>query len=172
MSTERLKVLEMLNAGTITIEQANQLIDALGEKTLAEGSVAEGQTIRIDHAPATIGHGGLTFEQIIELAKYHVRPELVREVREAGLDLSFEQIIELGKYHVRPELIQEVREAGLDLTFEQIIELGKYHVRPEIVQHLRESGLEFSFEQIVELGKYHVDPEFVAQLRKASAVTA
>ncbi len=48
MSTERLKVLEMLNAGTITIEQANQLLEALGERTSDGPVIADGQTIRID----------------------------------------------------------------------------------------------------------------------------
>ena len=35
MNEERIMVLEMLAAGKITIEQANQLIDVLGEKPLS-----------------------------------------------------------------------------------------------------------------------------------------
>ena len=59
MNEERTLVLEMLSAGKITIEQANQLIDALGEKPL---SAAEEWPVR-----------GQRFEKVEQVQEYRER---------------------------------------------------------------------------------------------------
>ena len=133
MNEERTKVLEMLAAGKITIEQANQLIDVLGEKPL---STEEGWPIKrqrfesgepvqpyreYQQAP---GRTQFTFDQIIELSEHEVDPAYLTGLREAGLtDLTVEQIIELSEHGVEPSYLIKLRQAGLtDLSLDQIIE--------------------------------------------------
>src|SRR6266498_1589765 len=100
MGQERVKVLEMLAAGKITIDQASQLIEALSGEA---DSLAEQQDFN-----------SFTFDQAIAMGTVGVKPDFVRKVREAGLtDLSFEQIIQMGTVGIEPDYVLKVREAGL-----------------------------------------------------------
>ena len=67
MNEERTLVLEMLSAGKITIEQANQLIDALGEKPLSSS----------EEWPVTV-------DQITELSEREVDPSYLKALREVS----------------------------------------------------------------------------------------
>jgi len=145
MSEERIKVLEMLADGKITIDQANQLMEALsGAGESAPGKRYEKSTphestttiLEPQQTPPQQDFNGFTFDQVIAMGTVGVKPEFVHKVHEAGLtDLSFNQIIEMGTVGVEPEFVLKVREAGLtDLTFDQIIQMGTVGVQPEFVR--------------------------------------
>jgi hypothetical protein len=174
-TNERTRVLEMVAKGTINIEQADQLLEALENAKTGQAKDDEmptsagrggapwqrfGQDFpRTPHpptpprppqpprAPKGVGGGKLSFEQMIELGKYGVNANYLKQFSEAGLtDLSFEEIIELFKFGVRPEYVLELRrladELGSgELTVDRIIELGKFGVRPDNVREMLESGL-------------------------------
>src|SRR5689334_5053289 len=101
MSEERLKVLEMLANGRVTVEQANQLLATLG---LSDGQRDEAESARVGasepHDTSGAGdqhYGEWTFSQILQMCTVGVEPEYIRKVREAGLgDLTFEQILQMG----------------------------------------------------------------------------
>src|SRR5207248_11779684 len=90
-------VLEMLAAGKITIEQANQLIEVLGEPSLSTAEQCAGQRQReergtphleplepvepLDHRRRT----NFTLDQMIELSEHEVDPSYLRsEERRVG----------------------------------------------------------------------------------------
>jgi len=152
VNEERTMVLEMLAAGKITIEQANQLIDVLGEKPL---STEEEWTIKRQRSESrepvqpyrdqqqAPGLTQFTFDQIIELSEHEVDPAYLKGLREAGLtDLSVEQIIELSEHDVEPSYLIKLRQAGLtDLSLDQIIELSEHEVDPAYLVKFREGGI-------------------------------
>ena len=57
-----------------------------------------------------MGGGKLSFEQMIELGKFGISANHVRQLGEAGLsDLSFDEIIELGKFGIDAKYVIELR---------------------------------------------------------------
>lgn len=193
-ANERTRVLEMVAKGTISIEQADQLLEALEntrgtareETTEAPASDEEswrrfgrdwarnaqqwgrlgrafgrgfGQPPEPPHppfgprpprpprAPKGVGGGKLSFEQMIELGKFGISANYLRQLGDAGLsDLSFEEIIELGKFGIDANYVIELRKLADELqsgelTVDRIIELGKFGVNPENVREMLQGGL-------------------------------
>src|SRR6266702_443488 len=149
MSEERVQVLAMLVTGKITIDQANQLLEVLGEEPLSEPERWSSQSRKQDEGwrePVREFQGrtaaqrmpSFTFDQVIELSEHEIKPSYLAKLREAGLtDLSFDQAIELNDHEVKPAYIKALREAGLvDLTFDQVIELSEREVDPAYVRAL------------------------------------
>src|SRR6266849_6516786 len=149
MSEERVQVLAMLVTGKITIDQANQLLEVLGEEPLSEPERWTSRGWKQDEGwrePVREFQGrtaaqrmpSFTFDQIIELSEHEVDPAYFIKFREAGLtDLDVEQIIELSDHEVKPAYVKALREAGLvDLSFDQVIELSEREVDPAYVRAL------------------------------------
>ncbi|MDQ2999119.1 MAG: hypothetical protein M3R61_18975 [Chloroflexota bacterium] len=176
MDEERFKIMQMLADGTITTDEADLLLDAL-DAAPAEPVAATGQTQRIApqrespaQPPTTFAN--LTLDQLIELRTHGVRPDFIREMREAGLgDLSFEQLLEAGIHGVRPEFIKEMRAADLsDLTFDQLLQLGIHGVSADFVREMRAAGgSDLSIDKLVELRIHGVDPDFIRKMRQVGA---
>jgi len=151
MGQERVKVLEMLAAGKITIDQASQLIEALSGE--ADSLAEQQERDERPDSPTTIlepqqalpqqDFNSFTFDQAIAMGTVGVKQDFVRKVREAGLtDLSFEQIIQMGTVGIEPDYVLKVREAGLtDLSFEQIIQMGTVGIEPEFIRSMRDAGV-------------------------------
>jgi hypothetical protein len=156
MHAERTRVLELVKSGVLTIEQADELIDALQTANQSEVQFSNQSEFRMPQAPRpprppraprAAGGGKFSFEQMIELGKFGINAQYVRELADAGLtNLSFDDIIEFGKFGIRPEYVIELRKLAEELEMdeldsEKIIELGKFGVRPENVREMLESGL-------------------------------
>ena len=97
MSEESVQVLRMLAEGTINVDDANRLLEALGE----EAPIGPESTVRArESARKPEGtEARFTLEQIIELSEHEVDPAYIKQLREAGLaDLSVQQIIELSEH--------------------------------------------------------------------------
>src|SRR5712692_4470089 len=145
-------VLEMLAAGKITIEQANQLIEVLGEQSFPE-------------AEQWTGHGGQGVDRKVLIQEQRGRKEA------QGLPhFTFDQIIELSEHDVQPTYLRDLRDAGLTyLTIEQIIKLSEHEVGPAFLKALRDGGLtDLTFDQVIELSEREVDPAYLKALRGVS----
>src|SRR6266581_809508 len=178
MSEERVQVLAMLVTGKITIDQADQLLEVLGEEPLSESERWSSQSRKQDEGweePVREFQGrtaaqrmpSFTVDQIIELSEHGVEPDYLIKFRDAGIaHLDVEQIIELSEHEVDPVYFIKFREAGLtDLTVEQIIELSDHEVKPAYIKALREAGLvDLTFDQVIELSEREVDPAYVRAL--------
>jgi hypothetical protein len=166
MHAERTRVLELVKSGVLTIEQADDLIDALQTANPPQNNsmrfepinapqpprmnfapIAPPQPPRPPRAPRASGGGKFSFEQMIELGKFGINAQYVRELADSGLtNLSFDDIIEFGKFGIRADYVIELRKLAEELEMdeldsEKIIELGKFGVRPENVREMLSSGL-------------------------------
>src|SRR6266700_2444783 len=181
MSEERVQVLAMLVTGKITIDQANQLLEVLGEEPLSEPERWSSQSRKQDEGwrePVREFQGrtaaqrmpSFTFDQIIELSEHEVNPDFLKALRNAGMaGLRVEQIIELSEHGVEPDYLIKFRDAGIaHLDVEQIIELSEHEVDPVYFIKFREAGLtDLTVEQIIELSDQEVKPSYARALREA-----
>ena len=180
MNEERTMVLEMLAAGKITIEQANQLIEVLGEPPLSTAEQWTGQRQHEERGTPhleplepiePLGHRrrtNFTFDQMIELSEHEVDPSYLRSLRDAGLtDLTVDEIIELSEHEVDPSYFAKLREAGLhDLSVEEVIELNEHDIKPSYVKALHDAGMEdLTVDQLIELSEREVDPSYLTALQ-------
>jgi ribosome-associated translation inhibitor RaiA len=157
MKTGRARILEMVKDGKISIEQADELLEALENavpNTPARTSPFEASPLEPEHKPRVevrisrnTNGGKYNFEQMIELGKFGVSPKFIRQIAEVGLtDLGFEDVIELGKFGISPKFVLEMRQLSEEfdlgeLNFERIIELGKYGVSAKFVREMIETQM-------------------------------
>ncbi len=199
MATERLKVLQMVADGTINVEEAEKLLEALGENESPEESPGEdwdhvevfratGQgaprvrvrgprhreriKVKFRDSGQKVGSNP-GFDRLVRLGMFGVTPEYMKQVKESGLgDLTFEQIITLGKFGVSPQYIVEMRDTfGEEMSFEKIVALGKFGVSSNFVKELKDAGLEdLEFEQVIQLAKFGISPSYVKAMRDAGVM--
>ena len=119
---ERTKILEMVAEGSLTVEQADQLLETLGAQNMATASKRPDQSV----LPA--GFTNFTREQMAALAVYEVDVDYIRALQEAGLrDLTVKQLISLKNYEVDADYVRVLQEAGFtNLTVEQLISLKEH----------------------------------------------
>jgi hypothetical protein len=154
MKTGRARILEMVKDGKISIEQADELLEALENaqaNTPAHASLLENNPEHKPRAEVRISRstngGKYNFEQMIELGKFGVSAKFIRQIAEVGLtDLSFEDVIELGKFGINPKFVLEMRQLSEEfdlgeLNFERIIELGKFGVSASFVREMIETQM-------------------------------
>jgi hypothetical protein len=147
-SEERKKILEMVAAGKLTVEQASQLMDKLGTKSTTDAAKRPDQGQR---------SGGYTQETIGRIRGYRKSGDTV--LTEAGLaNFPARQIAALKNYGVDADYIRALQEAGLaDLTVRQVISLYNYGVDANDVRALREDGVAGpTVERLLSLKKYGV----------------
>jgi hypothetical protein len=157
MKTGRARILEMVKDGKISIEQADELLEALENaqpNTPARTSPFEASPLEPEHKPRVevrisrnTSGGKYNFEQMIELGKFGVSAKFIRELAEVGLtDLSFDEVIELGKFGINPKFVLEMRQLSEEfdlgeLNFDRIIELGKFGVSANFVREMIETQM-------------------------------
>ena len=98
MSEQRAQILEMLVAGRLTVEQAEQLLAALDgpSPSASRGTVAQAAAQRRGDEQTEDFFASLTAEQLVALRDSGVSRLFVEQMRAAGLNaLSLEDLIEL-----------------------------------------------------------------------------
>jgi hypothetical protein len=156
MHAERTRVLELVKSGVLSIEQADELIDALQAANQPEARVPSHEDFRMPQPPRpprppraarASGGGKLSFEQMIELENHGINANFIRELADAGLsDLTFPEVIALGTHGIRPEYVKALKRLAEELEIEelsvdQIVALGNHGVRPKNVREMLMSGL-------------------------------
>jgi hypothetical protein len=144
MSEERAQILEMLVAGRVTVEQAEQLLDALDgpSPSASRGAVAEAGPQRPGDDHSEDFFASLTAEQLVALRDSDVSRAFVEQMRAAGLNtLRIEDLIELHDEGITPRFVLDLQEAGLaDLTRDQLVELYCHGVDAAFVREMRGLG--------------------------------
>jgi hypothetical protein len=188
MHAERSKVLEMLAAGTITVEQATQLLDAIGwgGPPPAEGRTPQAREGNAGAAGVADAAGAgdvsgrrpgrtpaFSTAELIELSNQGVSPTFVRELWAAGFrDFTVDQLTELSNHGVTVDYLRELAAAGLShLTVDEVVELANHGVRPSYVRELREAAQqELSLDEVVELSNHGVTPAYLREMGSALAL--
>src|SRR5687768_4910349 len=97
---ERGRVLELVAAGRISVEEADQLLAALAERSRRVEATETAEVRRPrptpDAADRRPGGRKLSFDQLVQLGIHGIDPEFVRRIRRRFPDLSFDRLIEFG----------------------------------------------------------------------------
>jgi len=170
MSEERAQILEMLVAGRVTVEQAEQLLETLDgpSPSASRGAVAQTAAQPRGDEHMEDFFATLTTEQLVALRDSDVSRAFVEQMRAAGLNaLSVEDLIELHDEGITPHVVLDLREAGLaDLTPDQLVELYCHGVDAAYVREVRALGLTgATLDQLVEMYDHGVDAAFVREMR-------
>ncbi len=183
-ANERTRVLEMVAKGTISIEQADQLLEALENTRTGDGTqndTPEMPAANDEESRKGFGQNwarlGKDWGRLGQGFRSPMPPRPPHPPRPprapkgvGGGKLSFEQMIELGQYGISANYVRELGEAGLnDLSFEEVIKLGQYGINAKYVIELRKLGDELgagelTLDRIIELGQYGVRPENVREM--------
>jgi hypothetical protein len=127
---ERIKILEMVAAGKLSVEQAVKLMDILGAKSATDAEKRSDQKLRANE---------YNQEAMGKIREYRRAGD--RGLRAAGLpNLTVEEIGALMNNGVSAEYVRDLLETGLgDLTVKQIIRLKNQGVDPLFASsHLNE----------------------------------
>jgi hypothetical protein len=159
------RILELVKGGSITVEQGMELLKAL-EGTDRPAPPESPRPPRPPRPPQP------AWKESVSTAKRTGRP-----LGSGGGQLSFDQIVQLGMYNIKPEFVQEMRDAGLDdINFDTVVQLGMYGIKPAYVLEIRQIAEEMgapmpSTEKIIELGMYGVKPGYVRDMMKTGMVS-
>ena len=144
MSEERAQILEMLVAGRVTVEQAEQLLAALDSRSpsASRRMAAHAMVQQRGDERTEDFFASLTAEQVVALRDSDVSKAFVEQMRAAGLNaLSVEDLIELHDEGITPRFVLDLREAGLaDLTPDQLVELYCHGVDAAFVREMQGLG--------------------------------
>ena len=186
MAGERAQILQMVAAGELTVEQADQLLQALAEKEAPRPAAAPEAGQPADPGMERVREL-FTMAQAFLPPKARVQPippmppmppMPARAPRVAFVrrrtrgdrvksNPSFDQLIQLSIHGISPDFVKQVRAAGLDdLTFDDVVQLGIHGVEPEFIRTMKESfGDELGFDDLIQLAIHDVDPAFVREVR-------
>jgi SHOCT-like protein len=141
MSEERLQVLQMVAAGTITPDQGEDLLAALGPaNSMTTGS--PGRHGHITGQWSRVSTSGSVLGRLSEARLHGVTPEYIRSLAEFGYrNLPLEVYVGLHDHGVTPEYIREMKAAGYtDLTLDELKALRTSGINPEYVREMIELG--------------------------------
>jgi hypothetical protein len=168
MSEERRQVLEMLVSGKVTVEQADQLLDALeperppepvGSRSVGRQGERRGQFRGRSAA--------MSPEMLVPFKALAIDAAYVQQLRDAGLEsLRPEILVRLRALGVDAAYVHELREASLEnVTPEVLVSLRALGVDGAYIREMRASGLEdLSPEQLVALKAQGIGAGYVRQM--------
>lgn len=140
MGEERMQVLEMLAAGKITAEQADELLDALGD--VASARQSEKTWTRQEYRVPRNGESVMipTIEKLTEARMHGVSRQYAQEMREAGYsDLTLQDLMHLKMHGVNAKFVREMRDVGLgSLSPQQLGELRMHGVDADYIREMQD----------------------------------
>jgi len=162
MLERRAIVLKQLEAGEISVVEAEQMLDTPDD----DEDDAEAPVVAMQGGEARLN---LSLDDLIRLREHEVEPEWIKALVEAGLtDLSIDEICQLAEHEVDVEWFKAIREAGFtDLSFEEVILLAEHEVDAHWLRELRKEGFTgLSIDDVVRLAEHEVDSNWLRELRK------
>jgi hypothetical protein len=178
---EQVRILEMLQEGQITVDEASALLDAI-EPAVDEPSPGRSehrtqtrhQTTSIinDGHPldfgAMAGHlaGAVAAVTSAGLGRRRtVRVQVDDDTPGRGGRLTFDQLVQASAVGIDPAYIRELRKLVPSLTFDQVVHAGAVGIQAEYIKAMRDAFPDLSFEQILHAGAVGVSPEYVQAMR-------
>lgn len=147
MNEERRRILEMLAKGTITPEQANELLDVLDEEVAASAAARPNPArtfTRASRRERRSNGSGMSpaLQKLTEARMMGVTTEYIREMSELGFAGSaLEELVQMRVHGITPDFVREVRDLGLDLDTGDLIKLRIGGVDARFILQMQEMGL-------------------------------
>jgi len=177
---ERIKILEMVAAGRLSVEQANKLMDILSAKSTTDTEKRLEEGLRTDEytqeAMGRIRGYGKTLDRGLRAVglkwdkPHDAGTDYVKALRGTGLvELTTDELATLKMNGVSANYVKSLREAGLgDLKTDQIITLKSCGINADYVKALREAGLvELTADELATLKMNGVSANYVKSLCEA-----
>lgn len=169
------QVLDMLASGTISPEEAAELLDALRDVPATAASAAgawQGGDVRRT-ARRERRHRDRELrpelKRIAQAATFGVDADFVREMRALGFtNLTADEWIEMAKFGVDRDFVEGLRRLGYtDLTPMELAEMACHGADAEFVEAMTRAGYtDLSAGELVKLAISGVDAETIATLRE------
>ena len=159
VSEERVQILEMLAAGRVTVEQAEQLLDAVSSPPSTSCAPGPAGDMFVINRP--------TVEELDALDEHGVSDTYIEQMRAAGLELNFLDLVRLHDHGVEPAFVGGMRDAGFTaLTRDDLLLMVDHGIDLGFVRAMHEVGLiDPTPRQLVELFDHGVDAAFVKEMR-------
>lgn len=171
---ERRRILEMVAEGTITVDDGERLLAALGEgghaarpaawtddgiqRTIGS-AIADAIEDSVYHSVATrtrMKRRASSIDDIVSFASHGVSADFVRELREIWPDLDPDDVISMASNGVRSAFITEVRGVWEDVQPDDLVELAANGVRPDLIRAARAVSPEATRDDIISLAGHGV----------------
>jgi hypothetical protein len=173
MGEERAQILEKLVAGRVTVEQAEQLLQAIDVPSSPARHSATGATWEVGTQPRADRRpegffADLTVEQLVALRDRGVSGDYVEQMLSAGPHgLSGKDLIKLHDNGVTPRFVLDLQEVGLtDLSRDQLIDLYGHGMTAAYIREMHALGLTgATLGQLVKMYDHGVDAAFVREMR-------
>jgi hypothetical protein len=170
MADEMQQVLDMLAGGTITTEQAAELLDALRDEPVAPVPVMTAGRSERRRRRDRSERPSLRPEiaQLVEAANFGVDEELIQSLRRAGYTgLSASDLVELAKFGVDEDFIEGLRRVGYtNLSVDELVEMAKFGADADFIEEMRRVGFtDLTPGELAHMAMVGVNPDTVAALR-------
>lgn len=178
MSEEQMKVLEMLANGTVSVEEANELLEAMNEPAPRSRERHETHWERQDVEDA-IGIDLADLRDALaetgrSLGRVKVKMPKVKVMGfedKIGSSPRFDRLVKLGMFGISAEQMKELRERFPDLTFEEVVKAAQFGVSPSFIDEVKAAGLgDLDFRQIVKLKMFGISPSYIKDMQDAGVL--
>lgn len=178
MSEEQMKVLEMLANGTVSVEEANELLEAMNEPAPRARERQESHWERQDVEDAI----GIDLDDLREalaetgrsLGRVKVKLPKVKVMGfedKIGSSPRFDRLVKLGMFGVSAEQMKELRERFPDLTFDEVVKAAQFGVSPSFIDEVKAAGLgDLEFREIVKLKMFGISPSYIKDMQDAGVL--
>jgi hypothetical protein len=161
-------------SGVVTFDPNTAYVDALTKLVSDELRRDDLLTLffnemDLDHAVRVNQAWGdeLTLHSLMAFTSYHVKPEYIRGVRDAGYEFSPDEIIKVSSYHVPLDMLTGFKRARYDFSPNDLIKINSYHVTVDDFVSFRDAGYDFSIDQMIKAKSYHIPVETARTLHEA-----
>ena len=168
---ERAKVLDMLAAGKLNVDQATQLLEALGSGQPTRQPEPAPQAVS---KPVLAGEDGprrgrprMRLDDLAGMRSVGVTAEYIRTMREIGVTIDNpDEYIGMVACGVTPEYVMALRDAGIsNLDAGELTGMAAMGITAEQIAELRNAGLDdLDAGELIGMISSGVTPEYIAEM--------
>lgn len=193
MSEEQRKVLEMLANGTVSVEEANELLEAMKQPIPQSPEIEEEEWdsddvigLDLDDLRDTLKETGRALRRVgVRTPRVPRAPRAPRMPRapraprvrvmgfedKIGSSPRFDRLVKLGMFGVSAQQLKDLRDRFPDLTFDEVVKAAQFGVDPSFIDELKAAGLEdLDFPQIVKLKMFGISPQYIKDMEEAGVL--
>ena len=166
---EQRRVLEMVAAGDLTVEDAQRLLDALQEGAEQPHVTRTHRTFVVEGARHGAFEDHLLDPDVRKLVTSHLKQSLRHRFRTHGhraARSAIDEIVSLRSMGIRPEYVKEMKEIlEEDLSTDEVVALHEEGVAPEFAREMRQILIDVSGDDLVRFVSEGVAPAYAREMK-------